>query len=157
MTKRIHENLSRQYKALKVLQSLQLEEFSHLMGFRAQSVHVVELSIKDLMGQISGERSDMRLMLKSLNPAASALSDIAEIFGQGWEQVRDLLENIDNLDKDCAKLAEKSHILAQSLYDLSSGYVNHFKQKLSPCKQTYGRGGVFSRSRSTPAMLRGTL
>jgi len=157
MTKRILENLSRQHQALKVLKLLQEEEFTHLMQSRPQSVAVLELSIQELMRQIMAERQDVRRMVRILNPASVRLTELSEIFGEGWSLVKGLLERIHTLEQYCAKQAEKSHILASALHDQTRGYVNFFTRKLTPKKQSYGPRGVFGNAKPAPAMLRGTL
>jgi hypothetical protein len=157
MTQRILENLSRQYQALKVLNHLQEEEFAHLKEFRPQSVGALEFSIHELMRQIMAERQDVRRMMRELNPGAANLADLAEVFGGDWAKADDLRERIDRLEQTCAKQAEKSYSLALALYDQSSGYVDFFKEKLTPAKQSYGRQGVFAKAKPAPAMLRGAL
>lgn len=157
MTKRILENLTRQYQALKVLQFLQEEEFSHLKEFRPQSVGVQEFSIQELMRQIMAERKGVRAMMQAINPSVRRLTELAELFGEDWKAVEDLLDRIDKLEQVCAKQAEKSYALALALYDQSSSYVNFFKQQFTPKKSAYGRNGVFATTKPAPAILRGAL
>jgi len=157
MTQRILENLSRQYQALKVLHYLQGEEFSHLKEFRPQSVGPLEFSIHELMRQIMAERQDVRRMMRELNPGAMRLSDLAELFGEDWDKAQSLLDQIDRFEQTCAKQAEKSYSLALALYDQSSGYVDFFREKLTPVKTSYGRQGVFAKTKPAPSMLRGAL
>lgn len=157
MTRRILENLSRQFQALNLLKFLQEEEFAHLREFRPQSVGALEFSIQELMRQIMAERLDVRRMMNQMNPAASRLADLAEVFGDEWDNARSLLERIDSLEQVCAKQAEKSYTLALALFDQSSGYVDFFKQKLTPNKLSYGPRGVFAKAKPAPAMLRGAL
>lgn len=157
MTQRILENLSRQYKALSVLNFLQEEEFSHLKEFRPQSVGSLEFSIHELMRQIMAERASVRRMIQAVDPSARRLADISEAFGSDWEQAQAMIEKIDRLEQTCAKQAEKSYSLALALYDQSSSYVDFFKQKLTPKKLSYGPKGVFTPVKPGPAMLRGAL
>lgn len=157
MTQRILENLSRQYQALKVLNHLQEEEFTHLKEFRPQSVGALEFSIHELMRQLMVERQDVRRMMREVNPGAARLADLSELFGEQWGKAQALLDQIDRLEQVCAKQAEKSYTLALALYDQSSGYVDFFKDKLTPVKQSYGRQGVFAKTKPAPAMLRGAL
>ena len=157
MTKRILENLSRQYQALKVLQFLQEEEFSHLKEFRPQSVGALEFSIQELMRQILAERKDVRRMMHAVDPSAKRLQDLAGFFGEMWAQAQGLLDKIDALEQGCAKQAEKSYALALALFDQSSGYVDFFTQSLMPKKTSYGPRGVFGKVKPAPAMLRGAL
>jgi hypothetical protein len=156
MIQRILENLSRQLQALKVLKMLQEEEFSHLKAFRPQSVGAVEFSIQELMRQIMVERTGARRMMRIARPSAVRMSDLAEDFGDAWEHVKALLEEIKAMEQVCAKQAEKSHILAKALFDQTSGYVSFFTKKLIPKKESYGRRGVFANAKPAPAMLRGT-
>ncbi|WP_243361684.1 flagellar export chaperone FlgN [Fundidesulfovibrio terrae] len=157
MTQRILENLSRQYQALKVLNHLQEEEFTHLKEFRPQSVGALEFSIHELMRQLMVERQDVRRMVREVNPGAARLADLSELFGEQWGKAQALLDQIDRLEQVCAKQAEKSYTLALALYDQSSGYVDFFKDKLTPVKHSYGRQGVFAKTKPAPAMLRGAL
>lgn len=157
MTKRILENLTRQYQALKVLKFLQEEEFAHLKEFRPQSVGAVEFSVQELMRQIMAERGDIRRMIQAANPSATRLSDLAELFGENWKDVQDLLARIDKLEQFCAKQAEKSYTLALALFDQSTGYVDFFKEQFTPKKESYGRKGVFAQTKPAPAILRGAL
>lgn len=157
MTHRILENLSRQYKALSVLRHLQEEEFAHLREFRPQSVGALEFSIHELMRQIMSERGDVRRMMQEVVPGATRMAQLADYFGDQWEKVRALMTNIDALEQICAKQGEKSYSLALALFDQSSGYVDFFKQQLTPTKQSYGPRGVFAKTKPAPAMLRGAL
>lgn len=157
MTQRILENLSRQYKALKVLVFLQEEEFAHLREFRPQSVGAVEFSIQELMRQIMNERMAVKRMMQQINPAARKLADLAELFGPAWTEASGLLKQIDLLEQTCAKQAEKSFTLAKALHDQSSGYMEFFRKQLTPTKQSYGRKGVFATAKPAPAVLRGAL
>lgn len=157
MTQRILENLTRQYQALKVLNYLQEEEFSHLKEFRPQSVGAVEFSIQELMRQIMVERKGARRMMNEMDPRAARLSDLAGAFGERWEAARELLGKIDKLEQVCAKQAEKSYTLALALFDQSSGYVDFFKKQLTPTKESYGPRGVFAKAKPAPAVLRGAL
>lgn len=157
MTTRILENLSRQYQALKVLKFLQQEEFAHLKEFRPQSVGAVEFSIQELMRQLMAERTAIRAMVRTLDPAATRLSGVAAHLGADWDAVSGLLAEIDKLEQACAKQAEKSYALALALFDQSTGYVDFFKQQLTPAKQSYGPRGVFAKAKPAPAMVRGAL
>jgi len=157
MTRLILENLSRQYKALKVLIYLQEEEFAHLKEFRPQSVGPVEFSIQELMRQLLSERMAVQRMIKAANPSAKRLSDLSEMFGPKWAEAKDLLKKIDLLEQECAKQAEKSFTLARALHDQSSGYLDFFRKQLTPTKQSYGRRGVFATTKPAPAVLRGAL
>lgn len=157
MTQRILENLTRQYQALKVLNMLQEEEFSHLKEFRPQSVGAVEFSIQELMRQIMAERASARRMMNQIDPKAVRLADLAPVFGESWDEARGLLERIDRLEQTCSKQAEKSYSLALALFDQSSGYVDFFKKQLTPTRESYGRRGVFAKTKPAPAMLRGAL
>lgn len=157
MNKRILENLTRQHKALHVLKHIQEEEFSYLREFKPQSVGALEFSIQELMRQLMVERKSVRRMIGEVVPGATRLTQLAEYFGGEWAQVEDLLSKIDALEQICAKQAEKSYALALALFDQSSGYVDFFKQKLTPTKQSYGPRGVFAKTKPAPAMLRGAL
>ena len=157
MTQRILENLSRQYQALKVLQFLQEEEFSHLKQFQPQSVGALDFSIQELMRQIFAERKDLRRMMQALDPSAKRLQDLAGFFGDTWGKTQELLEKIDKLEQGCAKQAEKSYTLALALFDQSTGYVDLFKKSFTANKPAYGPRGAFQSTKPAPAMLRGAL
>lgn len=157
MNRRILENLTRQYQALKVLSTLQQEEFSHLKEFRPQSVGAVEFSIQELMRQLLAERLEIRRHVQSVDPQARRLRDIAATFGDDWPAIGAALDRLDTLEQACAKQAEKSYSLALALYDQSSGYLNLFKKQLTPNKPSYGPRGVFQPTKPAPAMLRGAL
>lgn len=157
MKTRILENLTRQHKALQVLKHIQEEEFAHLREFKPQSVGALEFSIQELMRQLMAERQGVRRMIGEILPGATRLTQLEEFFGADWTMVQDVLAKIDSLEQVCAKQAEKSYALALALFDQSSGYVDFFKQKLTPTKQSYGPRGVFAKTKPAPAMLRGAL
>ena len=157
MTRRILENLSRQLHALKVLALLQEEEFAHLTEFRPQAVGALEFSIQELMRQLTVERLDMKAMMETLDPAASRLRDLAEVFGRDWERMRAILDEMGALEQQCAKQAEKSRMMACALEEQTGAYLDFFKERLVPVKQAYGPRGVFSKAKPAPAMMRGAL
>jgi len=157
MNRRILENLTRQYQALRVLSTLQQEEFAHLKEFRPQSVGALEFSIQELMRQLLAERLDIRRVVQTLNPKAMRLRDVADFLQGIWPEAQALLEKIDGLEQVCAKQAEKSYSLALALYDQSTGYVDLFKKSFTPNKPGYGPRGAFQTTKPAPAMLRGAL
>ncbi len=157
MTRRILENLTRQFQALKVLLLLQEEEFAHLREFRPQSVGALEFSIQELMRQILVERRNIKKLMNEINPAATRLRELSEVFGDDWQAIADCLHSIDTLEQAAAKQAEKSYALALALFDQSSGYVDFFKQELTPKRLTYGPRGVIGQAKPEPAMMRGAF
>ena len=157
MTRRILENISRQLQALKVLCFLQEEEFAHLKEFRPQAVGALEFSIQELMRQIASERAEVLWLMRAINPAANRLRDLAETFGDEWDKASRILEDIDGLEQACAKQAEKSHALALALDQQSGGYLEFFREKLTPTKLSYGPRGLFAKAKPAPAMMRGAL
>lgn len=157
MKRRIVENIARQLQALKVLKTLQLEEFAHLSEFRPQAVSAVEFSIQELVRQIHAERLDARRLIPQVRLGAARIADLREDFGEKWPVVEDLLARIDALEQFCAKQAEKSYKLALALFDQSGGYIDFFKQKLVPEKGTYGPRGLVGKAKPRPAMVKGAL
>ena len=157
MTRRILENLTRQAQALKVLLLLHEEEFAHLREFRPQSVGALEFSIQELMRQILSERRNIRAMMAEINPAATRLRELSEVFGDSWPAMAERLEAIDALEQSTAKQAEKSYALALALFDQSSGYVEFFKKELTPKRLTYGPRGIIGQAKPDPALMRGAF
>lgn len=157
MNKQILENLTRQHQALRLLKSLQEEEFTHLCEFRPQSVGGLEFSIQELMRQLMSERKSLKRILVRVNPQVQRIADMRQELGEIWDQVQTLLANIDVLEQHCAKQAEKSYSLALALFDQCSGYLDFFKKELTPKQTAYGRRGVFASAKPAPAMLRGAF
>lgn len=157
MNRRILENLTRQHQALRVLGTLQQEEFAHLKEFRPQSVGAVEFSIQELMRQLMAERLEIKRMVQAIDPQAQRLRHVAGSLGEDWPRVQELLDRIDALEQASAKQAEKSYTLALALFDQSTGYVDLFKKSFTANKPAYGPRGAFQSTKPAPAMLRGAL
>lgn len=157
MTRRILENLTRQAQALRVLLLLQKEEFAHLKEFRPQSVGSVEFSIQALMRQIMAERTDIKKMMAAIDPAASRLRELCDVFGDAWQAMSERLDEIDALERSTTSQAEKTYRLALALFDQSTGYVEFFRRELTPKRLTYGPRGVFGQAKPNPALMRGAF
>jgi hypothetical protein len=142
VTERMIANLTRQKRALQLLEKLQEEEFSLLMDLNPKAVTAVEFSIQELLRQFVSEREDLRAMVREIAPAGGRLADILDSMDPVTRKtVNILLADIDRLEQSRAIQAEKNSRLAMALFEQSKSYVSFIQDKVTPKSQTYTRRG----------------
>jgi hypothetical protein len=158
MRLRLMHNLTRQEKALDLLLDLLREEFSHLTERRPESVTQVELSIHQLVRQITAEREAALAMLGGARLSVYA-EEIREESPEEADRLIRLTQNIDTREQACSIQAEKNSQLAMALLDQSHSLLDFVHQRLVPEKrETYSnRGRYFQSKRADSRLLKGRL
>ncbi len=158
---RIQENISRQLKALSLLQSLLEEEFSKLSQQDVASITPIELSIQELMRQIVAERKSLKLLIQQINPNATRLHEILPNIEEEARTALDaLLQKIKISEGLCNAQAEKNRNIVLALHEQSSKLVAFMQKILTPSHEKFGysaKGQFVSNSSSPPTLMRGKL
>ena len=158
MIERILSNLGRQHGAVRLLEVLLSEEFSHLSERDPGAVASVEFSIQELLRQITAERHSLHGLYAALDPKAKRLADLA---GQLDEETRDaargLCEAIDKTEQRSAKQASRNYAMALGLYDVTKESLDNLQKLMTPKKGVYGARGRMASATPTPGMISGRL
>lgn len=158
MIARILANLTRQMRAVELLQELQKEEFSHLAVRDAGGVASVEFSIQELLRQIGGERHSLHVLYAGLDPAARRLADVIDRFpAEAAAEARALFVAIDAVEQRCAKQASRNYAMALGLYDVAKSGLDSLRSLLTPKRGVYGASGRLRVGATGPVLLHGRL
>lgn len=160
MLRLIEENLVRQNKGMILLKALLEEEFSRLMNRDPKGVSQIELSIQELLRQLSVERVSLRGLIGRVDPAAQRVRDLREDMDEVVGDVFDeLLSILDKTEQECAVQASKNHELAMALQDQSKSLLDFMHREIQPKNNNaYSAKGRFANKRTGQAnILRGRL
>ncbi len=159
MKRRILDSLNRQKNALGLLATLLAEEFSYLRQGNPQAVSGIELSVQDLLRQITSERVEMKSLVQVVSPGAARLTTFVQTLPEAERpEVMALLEELDRREQNCATLAAKNFELALALHDQSRKLLTFLHGKLNPeQKETYTAQGKFPKAKRGAAILQGRL
>lgn len=155
MYSQIIGNITRQAKALELLERLQMEEFELLMSRNVEAVGVLEFSIHELMRQIAVEREDLRRAMQGVK-----MAEYAEMLADEDDKkaIKHILGIIDVAEQRCARQAEKNTSLALALLDQSHELMTHLHEQIVPKSEPiYGSKGGFSTHRPPASILSGRL
>lgn len=149
-----HGNLIRQKKGMEVLLLLIEEEFAQLRGRKPQDVTATEFSIHELMRQIAAERLDLK---KSLN--GERLMTVLPMLPEEEQQaLTSLLQELDDLEQECARKAERNADLALALHDQNQKMLDYISEQIRPKNtNTYGKMGGYQNQKPQAAIFRGRL
>ncbi|MBG0776859.1 MAG: flagellar export chaperone FlgN [Desulfovibrionaceae bacterium] len=153
MLTRIKANLTRQSKALEVLDDLLQEEFTHLMERRPQEVTQLEFSIHELLRQVAAERLCLKneLAERSVRVLADALP---EAMADEASELKGLADAIERLEQRCSRQASSNAELVLALMDQGQDMLEFLHEKIAPShKDTYARSGRLARTGTTQARL----
>ncbi len=147
-----HGNLVRQFKALQVLDLLVGEEFTYLKENKPQDVTATEFSIHELMRQLAVERLELKHML-----GGKRLRETMDTLPEEQQAVLfPLLQNIDDLEQQCARQASMNAKLALALHDQSQSLLEFIHDQIKPKDQsTYGKMGRYQEHRPEAVIIRG--
>lgn len=150
----IHGNLTRQFKALELLNTLLNEEFVLLQARNSDAISQQEFMIHELLRQIAVERVDLKATMKD-----TALLDYAGMLPEDdGESVRKLFYLIDSLEQHCAHQAAQNAELALALMDQSQSLLSFLHEQIKPkATTTYGAGGRMREQRPNAALISGRL
>lgn len=154
MYSQIIGNLTRQAKALELLERLQLEEFDLLMARNSAGVSALEFSVHELLRQIAVEREDLKAAMQGIrvNEYAEMLAD------EERTQVHRVLAVIDVAEQRCARQAEKNTTLSLALLDQSHDLMNTLHSHITPKEQVvYGAKGGYATHRPAASIFSGRL
>lgn len=159
MKRRILDSLHRQKNALSLLASLLGEEFSHLRQGNPQAVSAIELTIQELIRQITGERIGLKAMVHSVVPGAQRMEAYAVSLPETEKtEVAALLAEIDSREQTCAMLSAKNFELAMALHDQSRKLLTFLHRGINPeQKETYTARGRFPKAKRGAVILHGRL
>ena len=148
----IQGNLTRQFKALELLETLLEEEFELLRARNTSAVTTLEFSIHELLRQIAVERVDLKTTMQgtALLEYASMLPD------EEGTEVRRLFHLIDSLEQRCARHASRNTELSLALLDQSQALLVHLHDQITPRSSTiYSAGGRILVERPDAALYSG--
>ncbi len=161
MIRIVEENLVRQNKGMILLKVLLEEEFARLMNRDPRGVSQIELSIQELLRQLSVERLSLRNLVKRVDPAVERIRELRNSMDEEAFNVLDeLLEMLDKTEQQCAVQASKNHELAKALQDQSKSLLDFMHKEIQPKNNdAYSAKGRFAKaaSNSQPHILRGRL
>lgn len=155
MYSQILGNLTRQAKALELLEGLQREEFDLLMARKADEISALEFSVHELLRQIAVERESLRGTLQGVKIAeyAGLLADEDD-----QRMIKHVLGVIDVAEQRCARQAEKNTALSLALLDQSHDLMTHLHDQISPRHElVYGAKGGYTTHRPPASILSGRL
>ena len=156
MIERILSNLGRQHGAVRLLEVLLAEEFSHLSERNPGAVASVEFSIQELLRQLAVERRSLQAHYAALDPAAKRLADVIDRFDPASrETAQSLYAAIDTVEQRSAKQATRNYTMALGLYDLTKSSLDNLQKLLIPKKGTYGSRGRMATAASAPGLISG--
>jgi alpha-D-ribose 1-methylphosphonate 5-triphosphate synthase subunit PhnG len=154
MFARILGNLTRQFKALELLQSLLEEEYGLLQHRDTDAVTGLEFSIHQLLRQITLERLEMKKIMQgaTLQEYAGMLPE------EDGAAVSRLCALIDALEQSSARQASRNAELSLALLDQSQALLSCLYEQITPRRQnTYGAGGKYREERPAAALISGRL
>ncbi|HBE94275.1 MAG TPA: flagellar biosynthesis protein FlgN [Desulfovibrio sp.] len=158
MIGRIQENLSRQLKALGLLEELLEEEFSYLKTSKPQAVSRVEISIQELMRQLTVERLSLRALVQEVQPGAKRVREILDgLEPEQGEALRTILSDLDHAEQVCARRAAKNQNLVLALFQQSRNLLQYLQDRILPKGTAYAASGRMARAASNPTLVTGRL
>jgi flagellar biosynthesis/type III secretory pathway chaperone len=158
MTGRIQENLSRQLKALELLEELLEEEFSYLKTSKPQSVSRIEISIQELMRQLTVERLSLRAAVQEMKPEARRVREILPLLEPaGADALRAILAGLDKAEQACARRAAKNQNLVLALHQQSRNLLQFLHDRIQPKGTAYSASGRMARAANNPTLVTGRL
>lgn len=152
MFTRIEGNLTRQFKALELLQTLLDEEFELLTRRDIDAVTALEFSIHELLRQIAQER----MALKEQMQGVRLLEYATMLPEEEASKVNKLFYLIDGLEQRSSRQASKNAELSLALMDQSQSLLTYLHNQITPRPaNTYGAAGRIRDERPGAAIFSG--
>ena len=147
-------NLTRQAKAMELLEQLQREEHGLLLARDTEAVSSLEFSVHELLRQLAVERDELKSVMQG-----TRVFEYADMLPEeDGARVRFQLGVIDQLEQRCAKQAEVNTALSLALLDKSHEVMNFLYEQVQPKQvEVYGAKGSFTRFRPQATILNGRL
>ncbi|MDR2893209.1 MAG: flagellar protein FlgN [Deltaproteobacteria bacterium] len=147
-------NLTRQAKALELLEQLQLEEHELLLARDTEAISSLEFSIHELLRQIAVEREELRGEMQGTR----VLEYAGMLPDEDGDKVREQYQAIDNAEQRCARQAEENTALSLTLLDQSQGLMDYLYEQVQPKQEfVYGARGSYTNKRPQAAIINGRL
>ena len=148
----IHANLTRQFKALELLQELLDEEFGLLTQRDTDAVTALEFSIHQLLRQVADER----LALKAVMQETRLLEYATMLPDDEGATIRKLYYLIDGLEQRCSLQASRNAELSLALMDQSQSLLVFLHEQITPRQaNTYGSAGRMRSERPSASLISG--
>ena len=150
----IHESLSRQDKALRLLCDLLEEEYSCLLNRDTDAVVSLEFSVQELIRHLALEKTFVIKRLGGMRVAEYA-GMLPDDLGAA---LLETLRSIDASEQSVARQASRNTTLSLALLDQSSRNLQALtKQVVPPKAETYGRRGGMRTQHPQAALISGRL
>ncbi len=155
---RIIPSLKRQLAALKLLFSLQQQEYKLLIDTQKQGLQKNQFSIQRLINHILNEKQ----WLKKYIEEKFNKSSLMEVINEENEEVRScitgLIKEIKSLEKKCMDQATINADLAIAHLEQTKELVNFLYDNLRPkAKNFYSRQGILNEKTEGPCIFSGRL
>lgn len=150
----IHESLSRQDKALKLLRDLLEEEYQILRDRDTDGVMAQEFRIQELIRQLAAEKS---LVIRTLQ--GERVLDYASTLPEDQARELGLLHaSIDDGEQFASRQASRNAQLSLALLDQSTATLQSLTSKAMPARtETYSRHGGMVEIHPGAALISGRL
>ena len=150
----IHESLSRQDKALRLLCDLLEEEYNCLLSRDTDAVVSLEFSVQELIRHLALEKTFVIKRLGGMR-AAEYAGMLPDDLGAA---LLETLRSIDASEQSVARQASRNTTLSLALLDQSSRNLQALtKQAMPPKAETYGRRGGMRTQHPQAALISGRL
>lgn len=156
MYQNIYDSLSRQHKALQLLESLLQEEYDVLRQRDTNAIAALQFSIQELIRQIASEKASVIGEL-----AGTKVLDYASMLPEEQsDALRAVFRQVDDAEQETARQAARNAQFSLALLDQSSRNLLALTSHVVPHRlETYGRHGEMNSLRRHPqaAILSGRL
>ena len=156
MYQNIYDSLSRQHKALQLLEGLLQEEYAVLRQRDTNAIAALQFSIQELIRQIAVEKSSIVAEL-----AGTRVLDYASMLPEEQgDALRAVYRQVDDAEQETARQASRNAQFSLALLDQSSRNLLALTSHVVPHRlETYSRHGEMNTLRRHPqaAILSGRL
>ena len=159
MQKQIMGSLTRQSKALELLESLLGQELRLLKKDAPRAVAGLEFSIQDLLRQIAVERTWVKRCVQTLSPGASRLGDALHLFTDDEQKrIPVLIAAMDRMQQQCARQAAVNSEIAKALKEQSASLLAFFRKQVMPkVRHTYSNHGTWTSQHPSATLISGRM
>jgi len=156
MLDRLHENLVRISGSLNLLHDLLTEEYRLLTEHEPKQVARLELSIQELLRQVTSEKELTVSLVAAAHPGGRLAGLLESLDPQTAAPLKDLTGRIEEGEKTCKFQAGLNSTLAMGLWDQSSGLLKFLHDQVRPKNQdTYSGKARFENPTRGPALISG--
>ncbi len=151
----VFESLTRQREGLKALAILLVEEFAILTARDKSGLADMELSVQELIRQLLKERDDLGTRLGQTRFENEGLRQCLARHAQR-PQLEALLQEIEELEKQCSRQATVNADLVMALVNQSQDMLSFMHDQIKPRnEEVYSRKGRFADDATEPRLLQG--